>query len=235
MKKLNLNYSVLAFALCLMPRLSVLAATDLPARAPTLDTQGRFWIYRNGSLHPKMPFTPYGWMSDATNLSQLIQIDLECRDHPNTVWKVVGVPERDSCIRMKVNWGEASWAGVAFISGPDKPAWWGDNNRGRYYNLSSLPNKKIVFYARGEKGGECIKAQIGVLGKKPFGDSLHDPIVSDELTLTPNWVRYEVDLKDIPPNDLARICNGFGVVAERGSQSGSGTETQFYIDDIYME
>jgi len=219
---------------------SFAADSPVPASPPTLDPDGRFWVYRNGPTQPPMPFLPYGWMSDATNLSQLIHVDLECRDHPNTVVKTTSArastPERDRCIRMKITWGEANWASVAFISGPDKPPWWGDTaTGGKYFNLGALPKKKLVFFARGEKGNESIKAQIGVLGKKPYGDSLDKPIVSEEVKLTSDWTRYEINLKDIPGSDLARICNGFGIVAEHAGQPGTPVETQFYIDDVYFE
>jgi hypothetical protein len=210
------------------------ADPELQGRQPALDSQGRFWVYRNGATHPKMPFTPYGWMSDATNLSQVVEMDVESRDHPNTVTKT-SPPERDRCIRIKLTWGEATWASVAFISGPDKPPWWGDSNTGRYYNLNALPKKKLVFYARGDKGGEVIKAQIGALGDKPFGDSLANPITSEYLKLTADWTRFEIDLKNAPPSELEKICNGFGIVAERASQADSPGATQFYIDDVYFE
>jgi len=209
-------------------------APDSQVHPPTLDAQGRFWVYRNGTTHPKMPFTPYGWMSDATNLSQIIQTDVESRDHPNTIIKPP-TPERDFCIRLKITWGEATWASVGFISGPDKPAWWGETNTGRHYNFGALPKKKLVFYARGDKGSEVIKAQVGALGDKPFGDSLAKPIVSEELKLTLDWTRFELDLKGASNADLASICNGFGILVERESQSGSPLETQFYIDDVYLE
>ena len=211
------------------------AAPDSQLRQPAFDPQGFFWVYRNGATHPKMPFSPYGWMSDATNLSQVVQIDLECHDHPNAITKPP-TPERERCIRLKVTWGEATWASVAFISGTDKPPWWGETNTGgRYYNLGALPKKKLVFYARGDKGGEVIKAQVGALGDKPFGDSLASPVISDDLKLTQDWKRFEIDLKDAPAAELAKICNGFGVVAEQATQPGSPGETQFYIDDVYFE
>jgi hypothetical protein len=235
MKRFIMHQSILFLALFSLAVERIHAAPDLQVRQPSLDNDGRFWVYRNGPTHPPMPFSPYGWMSDATNLAQIFQVDLECRDHPNTVWKASGLPERDRCIRIKVSWGDAAWASIAFISGSDKPPWWGDTNTGKYFNLGSLPKKKLVFYARGERGGEAIKAQIGVLGDKPYGDSLPKPIVSEELKLTQEWVRHEIDLKDVPNSDLAHICNGFSVFAERASQTGSGTETQFYIDDVYFE
>jgi hypothetical protein len=240
MKKLK--YIVLA-ALWLVPNgISIWTqaadgSTSLPAAAaPVIDTQGRFWIYRNGPTQPRMPFSPYGWMSDVTNnLSQLIHVDLEHRERPNTTFRVAGQAEKENCIKVKITWNDAGWAGIAFISGPDKPPWWGDSNRGRYFNLNSLPKKKLVFYARGERGGEVIKVQLGVLAGKPFGDSLQKPIMSEDLTLTAEWTKQEVDIKGVPSAELARICNGFGIVVDQASQPGPGTETQFYLDDVYYE
>jgi hypothetical protein len=211
-------------------------STSLPQGiAPTVDAQGRFWVYRNGPLQPRMPFVPYGWMSDATNnLSQILHVDIENRERPNSVFRPPQ-SEKECSIQIKIVWGNASWAGLAFISGPDKPAWWGDSNRGRYFNLSGLPKKKLVLYARGERGGESIKVQIGVLAGRPFGDSLSKPLMTEELKLTQEWTKQEIDLKGLQPSELTRICNGFGVVADQASQPGPGTETTFYIDDVYFE
>lgn len=211
------------------------AAPALDVRQPELDSQGRFWVYRNGPAHPPMPFAPCGWMSDATNLTELIQVELDCRNHPNVESKAIALRETEQCIRVKVVWKDALWVNVAFISGPARPPWWGEANRGHYFNLGGLAKKKLVFFARGEKGGETIQAQIGGLGDKPFGDSLRNPILSPELKLTQDWARHEIDLKDASAADLAHICNGFGVVVERASQPGSPSETRFYLDDIYFE
>jgi hypothetical protein len=234
MKKQIIKYLAIILTLAVFTENSLRGDPSLQMRQPKFDSEGRFWLYRNGAMHPKMPFSPYGWMSDGTNLSQIIQMDLECRDNPYTVI-APPQPERERCIRLKITWGEASWASVAFISGPDSPPWWGDSNIGRYYDLSTLPKKKLVFYARGEKGGEVIKAQIGALGDKAFGDSLSSPINSDELTLTPNWTRYEIDLNSVPSSGLTNICNGFGVVVERSSQSQTPDETQIFLDDIFYQ
>lgn len=203
-------------------------------RQPALDSEGRFWVYRNGKTHPKMPFTPYGWASDATNLTQIIHVDLECQEHPCTLIKT-SPPESPRCICMWMTWDDATWASVAFISGPEKLPWWGESKAGWYYDLGALPKRKLVFYARGDKGGEVIKAQIGALSDKAFGDSLAKPIVSEDLELTPEWTRFEIDLTNTPAAQLGKICNGFGVVVERAAQPGSPAETRFYLDDVYYE
>jgi hypothetical protein len=234
--KLNMTKFIGLLTLCLFTFGPLQAAPDVQGRQPVLDADGRFWVYRNGLAHPPMPFAPYGWMSDTTNLTQLIKIDLACVDNPNHAVKAApGLVEKDTCIDTKITWGDATWASVAFISGPDKPPWWGESNRGRYYNLSGLAKKKLVFFARGGQGGETIKVQMGVLGDKPFGDSTHKPVASDDIVLTQEWTRHEIDLKDVPSAELEHICNGFGFVLERSSQAGSSPETVFYLDDIYFE
>jgi hypothetical protein len=214
----------------------LLTGSETQSTAPTTDGQGRFWVYRNGPTQPRMPFTPYGWMSDATNnLPDIIKLNVECHERPNTAFRVPGKAERESCIEVKLNWDGATWAGVAFISGPDKPAWWGETDKGKYFNLSGLSKKKLVLNLRGERGGEMVKVQFGVLSGKPYGDSLSKPFVSEEFKLTKEWVRQEIDLSTIPTSELTRICNGFGVVADQASQPGPGKDTTFYIDDVYFE
>ncbi|HXD00901.1 MAG TPA: hypothetical protein VN048_16285 [Verrucomicrobiae bacterium] len=235
MKNLRMLWCLMAFAMLALLPATLRGASDLDVRQPVLDGQGRFWIYRNGPAHPPMPFSPYGWSSDATNLTELIHVDLDCRENPNPDSKIAMSTETEQCIRVHVDWKDATWISIAFISGPAKPPWWGETNRGRYFDLSGLAKKKLVFYARGEHGGEIIQAQMGMLGDKPFGDSLHNPVIGQEMKLTQDWVRQEIDLKDLSPADLAHICNGFGVIVERANQSGSPTETQFYLDDIYFE
>ncbi len=218
-----------------------LFAADLRVRQPVLDAEGRFWVYRNGLAHPPMPFSPYGWMSDITNnLSSLIKIDLDCTDQPNQDQPTQGTAtpasdERQCCIRTTINWGDATWASVAYIPGPDQPPWWGENDSGRHYDLSALPKKKLVFFVRGDHGGGTIKIQFGLLGNKPYGDSLHKPVSTEEITLTRNWVRHELDLSSIAPAEMAHICNGFGVNVERNNQPGGADATVFYLDDVYFE
>jgi hypothetical protein len=237
MKTQKGKQTMAAFVMFTLTAGLVLAASDLRIRTPTYDAYGRFWVYRNGPDHPHMPFLPYGWMSDATttDLAQVIQVNLECQDRPNALLKNSTPAEKDYCIRAKISWGDATWASIAFISGPDKPAWWGETNTGSYFDLSSLPKKKLVFFARGERGGEIIQAQIGLLGGKPYGDSLAKPVVSEDLKLTQDWTRYEMDLSGVSSAELARICNGFGVIAQLAKQPGTPTETVFYIDDVFYE
>ena len=220
---------------CMLSTVAFSDQTDLKVRPPILDSDGRFWVYRNGLAHPPMPFSPYGWMSDVTNLLDVIKLDLNCADNPNKIMRPPSAAEKDACVRVQINWGDSTWASVAFISGPDSPPWWGENKNGRHYNLAGLTKKKLVLYARGEHGGEIFKVQIGALGDKPYGDSLHKPVISEDIALTQDWTRYEIDLKDVRNNELEHICNGFGFTVVRDSQGGDPNNTVFYLDDIYYE
>jgi len=225
----------IAAAATLVCAASILSAAPSPqVQRPRLDGGGRFWVYRNGPTEPRMPFAPYGWMSDASNATRVIKMDLQCPDDPCTAIQPP-TPERPFCIRVTIDWDDATWAGVAFISGPSDPPWWGDTRAGWHFDLSALPKKKLVFYARGAKGGEVIKVNIGGLGDKPYGDSLINPITSQGLKLTPDWTRFELDLNSVPPSELTNICNGFSVLAKQASQPGAPAETQFYLDNIYFE
>src|SRR5262249_53965453 len=141
--KTYVRQTIVAGMICLLTAASLRAA-ELKVRQPALDAQGRFWVYHNGPAHPPMPFLPYGWMSDETNMGNLFDIDLESTENPNTIEKSAGGsaspadPEKECCMKVKVNWGDATWGSIAFISGPDRPPWWGENNRGRHYDLSGL-------------------------------------------------------------------------------------------------
>jgi hypothetical protein len=226
-KKSKLICLALAFGAAL-----VLLGEELRIFQPHLDASGRFWIYRNGTNDPVMLFAPHGWMSDGP-ITNAIDLNLDCREKPHVVLPGAAVGVHQRCMRFIARWDSATWAGIAFICGPDR--WWGDTSQGWYFDLRALPHKKLVFFARGERGGERIRAQMGILAKKPFGDSLTQPGTTDLLELSTNWTRYEIDLSAKSANELSRVCNGFGVVVERFIQPTSHPETQLYVDDVFFE
>jgi len=208
--------------------------SELRILTPRLDPAGRFWIYRNDPNRPAMPFRPYGWMSDGP-ADTVIGLDLKCPSNPHTDTPQDVPSKGDACMRIEMQWKSAIWAGIAFISGPDRPApgWWGDDRRGWYFDLRG--RKKLVFFARGEKGGEAVEVQMGILGKKAFGDSVSKPLSTGLLHLTKDWTRYELDLSDTPASELGRVCSGFVVLAEWFNQPDTSPVTRFYIDDVYLE
>ncbi len=223
-KKLSLLVSLLLLGLnC--------SSADFDIRKPSLDGSGRFWLYTSGKGGATMPFVPYAWMPEQA--SQIMKMDAACVENPH-VESGKATPE-DSCISVTVNWAPPYWCGVAFLSGPDRPQWWGEDSRGWYYDLSGLKTKKLVFYARGVQGTERIQVKAGILGDKKYGDSLKFPAESRWLKLSKEWQRFELDLSGYRAEDLCRICNGFTFVLNKDQQADSNNRTQFFLDTIYFE
>lgn len=108
-----------------------------------------------------------------------------------------------------------NWAGV-FWQDPAND--WGDRAGG--VNLSKADT--LVFWARGEKGGEKVSFFMGGIKDKPFSDTANRKL--ENLTLKKTWTRYRIPLDG---EDLSRIKTGFGF-----NFSGQGRPFAFYLDDI---
>jgi hypothetical protein len=216
-------------------------AAERDVRPPRVGDDGRFWVYKDGKNNPRLPFIPYAWMPAESG--KMMTLDLECQQNPHQEKQETAQegqanpsPEPPMCIAVKVNWKTPWWVGVAFVSGPDDPQWWGEDDRGWYYDLSGLKKKKLVFYARGETGKERIQIKAGILGNKPYGDSLKFPAQTKWLKLPTEWTKFELDLSKFKPEDLKYICNGFTFVLSVDQQEDSNVSTtQFYLDTIYFE
>lgn len=114
------------------------------------------------------------------------------------------------------------WAGVYWLNPADN---WGDKKGG--YNLSGA--KKLVFWAKGAKGGEQIaEFKIGGLGaNKEYPDS--DTVSIGPVILTNEWREYTIDLRD---RDLSNIAGGFAWVANADANPDG---CEFYLDHIQYE
>jgi len=111
------------------------------------------------------------------------------------------------------------WGGVVWQH-PNND--WGDRPGG--WNVTGA--KALTFWARGEKGGEIVSFEYGLLGAdKRFGDTGHDKL--DKIQLAKEWTRYELDLKG---KNLTRIKTGFAWVV-----AAPGEPVTFYLDDIRFE
>ena len=114
------------------------------------------------------------------------------------------------------------WAGVYWLNPADN---WGDREGG--YNLSGA--KRLVFWARGEQGGEQVtEFKIGGVGvNREYPDS--DTASIGPVILSREWRSYAIDLRD---KDLSYISGGFAWVADAASNPKACT---FYLDDIHYE
>jgi len=137
-----------------------------------------------------------------------------------------GCKEGKSCIKVTYDVACSAqsrrWAGVYWLNPADN---WGDRKGG--FNLSGA--QKLVFWARGEKGGETI-AEFKTGGNGTghnYPDS--DSAAIGPVILSKDWREYSIDLRG---KDLSYISGGFAWAANSDNNPQSCT---FFIDDIRFE
>jgi len=155
-------------------------------------------------------YTPSGWMGDYGD----IKVDPNCKEKPHS---------GATCIKVSYSAEQkqgAGWAGVYWQNPANN---WGNQPGG----LDLKGAKKLVFWARGEKGDEKIaEFKIGgITGEYADSDTAN---ISD-VKLTPEWKEYTIDLTG---KDLSCISGGFCWVANAASNPNGFT---IYLDDIYYE
>jgi hypothetical protein len=131
----------------------------------------------------------------------------------------------ETCVRVGVTLKPPFWCGIAVSCAPK---FWGKKPGVPAFNLSRA--KKLVFYARGDQGGEYIQVKVAITGDERFGDSAKFPAATKWLSLRKGWQRYELDLRGY---DLKRVVTPFVFVTDlTHNRPGSFT---FYLDDIHFE
>ncbi len=150
-----------------------------------------------------MLFAPTGWMGDTASL----KTEMECKIQPHS---------GTHCIKFAYT-NPASWVGVVFQHPAND---WGELPAG--LDLSGA--KKLSFWMRGDKGGEKVKVEFGIMRGKKYFDTDSGLI---EITLTNDWKQYSIDLNG---KDLKRIKSGFVFV-----MTGSGAPQTVFVDDVMYE
>jgi len=140
----------------------------------------------------------------------------------NDVW-VDNCNGNRSCIQAKFDRDRSAtgigWAGVYWLEPANN---WGDVKGG--FNLTGA--QKLVFWARGEKGGEVVTFKMGGVGMgHPYPDS--DTATTDPIMLTKDWKEYSIDLTG---KDLSHIIGGFAWVA---TVKENQSDITFYLANIY--
>lgn len=173
-----------------------------PARATKgAARQVPVWVYRDAETVNQ--WIPSGHMGAAANI--ISQMDARVSDRQGTVIKAGIKPGSE-------------WAGVVWQS-PEGD--WGEKDGG--FDIKGAA--KLTFWAKGEKGGEEIKFEYGILARTAkFFDTARDSMT---VKLTRDWKQYSFDLKG---KDLSRIKTGFCWVA--APPAGGVT---FFLDDIRYE
>lgn len=154
-------------------------------------------------------FIPSGWMGDAKS----IKLDPDFLEKPQS---------GKTCMRCEFS-SANGWGGVAWQN-PEQD--WGDKKGG--FNLTGA--KQLVFFARGEKGGEEVSFGFGLIGKeKRYFDTAKRSL--GKIKLTRDWEKYIIKLDDLKPNEnLTRIKIGFNWTV-----ASSGQPIIFYLDNIQYE
>jgi hypothetical protein len=129
-----------------------------------------------------------------------------------------------TCIHVKYDVvcsrADQKWAGVYWLNPANN---WGQKKGG--FNLTGA--QKLVFWAKGEKGGEQIQEITvgGITGDYPDTDTA----VIGPIILTNQWQEYTIDLRG---KDLSNISGGFSWTS---SEEVNQDECNFYLDDIRYE
>jgi len=159
-----------------------------------------------------------GWMGDGESFGErAITLNDSCTENPHS---------SPACVKVTYHVlpGSIGWAGVYAQYNVKGQGNWGD-----------LPGKnlkghtKLVFYAKGEKGGEVVEFKAGGIDApgKQYKDSFEYSMGT--IKLEREWTRYEMDLSG---EDLSLVIGGFCWVATVRSNPNGLT---FYIDSISYE
>ena len=156
----------------------------------------------------KMPFTVYGdesqhwYVSGYMGNTGALKVEDGCAEKP-----------RSGSACMKISYtANDNWAGIMWQSPAND---WGKADGG--FNLSAA--NTLVFWARGEKGGEKVKFFCGGLKDCAFPDTGKSEV---EVELKKGWTRYRIALDG---QDLSRMKTGFAFTL-------GGPAKTFYLDDI---
>jgi hypothetical protein len=174
------------------------------------DAHFPFYIYRE--FHSKdNHFIPSGWMGDYK--------DIRFDDH----WRPEGAKDAKTVVHITYSaegLQDHGWAGIYWQYPAND---WGDKPGG--LNLNGA--KKLVFKARGEKGGEIIsELKVGGISGD-YADSGSASI--GPITLAKDWKEYAINLDG---QELSSITGGFcWVMSREDNPSGAS----FYLDDIRFE
>ena len=208
MKSIALVASVIVLTACG----AVNAYAEAAAEAVTTTgeaTFNPFKVYTDANS-PDNHYAPSGWMGDWGDL----QLDSASFDEPHggtTCLKITYTIKRSQ---------GANWAGIYWQNPPNN---WGGRPGG--FDLTGAT--KIVFWARGSKGGERIEEfRIGGITGE-YGDS--DIAGFGPVLLNKDWTQYEIDLTG---KDLSSISGGFMWSA---NVDGNPEGFTIYFDDIRYE
>lgn len=151
-----------------------------------------------------------GWMGDFGD----IKLNDQFMENPHS-----GTTSMQFTYSAKKTQGQG-WAGVYWQNPPNN---WGTKKGG--FDLTGMT--KLVFWARGAKGGEVIQKFVvgGIKGTYPDSTSVE----MGPVELTDSWKEYTINLAG---KDLSYINGAFSWVMTADTNPEGAT---FYLDDISFE
>ncbi|MFH1778560.1 MAG: hypothetical protein ABH847_00800 [Candidatus Omnitrophota bacterium] len=155
-------------------------------------------------------YVPSGFMGDAN----AVKLDNRCTERPHS---------GTYCQKWTYDVTKSQndkWAGVYWQYPPNN---WGKK---KGYDLRGI--KKLTFWAKGEKGGECISIKIGGI-KEENADALN--IEYGKIRLTILWKQYTINLYQYQ-KDLSSVVGGFCWSVDSNDNPQGCV---FYLDDIVYE
>jgi hypothetical protein len=98
------------------------------------------------------------------------------------------------------------------------------------YNYSKNGLSKVVFWAKGEHGGEILEFKAGGINNP--GKKYRDSFLAStgRLPLTKEWKRYIIDLSNA---DLSSVIGGFAWIAS--ADYNHGKQITFFLDSPTLE
>jgi len=168
-----------------------------------------FSIYTDENS-PDNHYIPSGWMGDYSDLSY----DGAYMNNPHSGGTSIKIVYNSRATQG------ARWAGIYWQNPANN---WGNSPGG--FDLTGAT--RLVFWARGDRGGERIEEfkMGGIAGE--YADS--DVVGIGPVTLSSEWKKYVIDLEDA---DLSIIIGGFAWAANLDNNPRGIT---FYLDDIRFE
>ncbi len=173
-----------------------------------------FYVYEDKNT-PTNHFIPSGWMGDTGDIKFNDQATEECSAGATSI-KITYNARRSK--------GQG-WAGIYWQSAQNN---WGDKDTG--FDLSDF--NKLVFLAKGAKGGEVITTvKVGGITRDPAtGEPVIYPDTVDveigPIRLTNDWQEYYINLVG---EDLSSINGGLALIFNADQ---AGEEQTIYLDEI---
>jgi hypothetical protein len=171
-----------------------------------------FYVYADAASLDNH-FCPSGWMP--ATAAQDLKLDVNWKENPFS---------GDSCIKIEYrNNSGTRWAGIYWQNPPNN---WGTIPDAGFDLRGAT---KLVFWARGQKGGEVINEfKMGGISSGEYIDS--DSASIGPIQLTSEWKRYEIDLRG---RDLSYVIGGFCWATNIDVNDPGGII--FYLDEIKYE